>query len=216
MIINQHLQGKHPLWAITAAFGDNLQHSAAPLAKTLNLRPDALKQLQKLGTYINYNGYGSCLEDLHFAPDKLYRELVHYASPLDFIADKQPTFKQLEAGYLEDMQNAAQTQPSYKTKSIAVYKLPNETWAKRVSGVFGNDLANQYPGRAHAILTDTSEGDYQVSVRAPLHNKTKADELCASFPTGGGRKAAAGINHLPLADVTRFIEKFNETYSNMA
>jgi len=216
LIINQHLQGKHPLWAITAAFGDNLQHSAEQLAKTLNLRPDALKQLQKLGTYINYNGYGSCIEDLHFAPDKLYQELVNYASPLDFIADQQPTFKQLEAGYLEDMQNAAQTQPSYKTKSIAVYKLPNEIWAKRVSGVFGNDLANQYPDRAHAILTDTPEGDYQVSVRAPLNNKIKADELCALFPTGGGRKAAAGINHLPPVDVTRFIEKFNETYSNMA
>ncbi len=216
LIINQHLQTRYPLWAITAAYGDNLQHSAEQLAKTLNISPEVLKELQKLGTYINYNGYGSCIEDLHFSPDKLYQELVSYTSPLDFIVDKPLIFKQLETGYLEDMKNAAQTQPSYKTGSVAVYKLPNEGWAKRVSGAFGNDLANQYPNRAHAILTDTSKGDYQVSVRAPLNNKTKADQLCASFPTGGGRKSAAGINHLPPVDVARFIEKFNETYSNMS
>ncbi|MCF7972070.1 MAG: DHH family phosphoesterase [Methylococcaceae bacterium] len=215
LIINQHLQGKYPLWAITAAYGDNLQHSADQLADTLGLDSSTRAKLKNLGIYINYNGYGSCIEDLHFAPDKLYQELMSYTSPLDFITENQGTFKQLENGYLADMQRAAQTSPHYQTESVAVYKLPDETWAKRVSGVFGNDLANQYPDRAHAILTDTSAGDYQVSVRAPLNNKTKADALCASFPTGGGRKAAAGINHLPLTEVTRFIEKFNETYSNM-
>jgi hypothetical protein len=40
----------------------------------------------------------------------------------------------------------------------------------------------------------------------------KADELCASFKTGGGRKAAAGINHLPLTELAEFIEKFSQTY----
>ena len=213
LIINQHLQGKFPLWAITAAFGDNLHQSAEQLAKTLNIHSDTLEQLEKLGTYINYNGYGSCIADLHFAPDKLYQEMASYTSPLDFIANNPLIYNQLEQGYLEDMHSAEQTQAEYSTEKIAVFILPDETWARRVSGVFSNDLANQHRDRAHAVLTFTPDNDYQVSVRAPLNNKTKADELCASFATGGGRKAAAGINHLPKDDLGKFIEKFEKTYS---
>jgi hypothetical protein len=109
--------------------------------------------------------------------------------------------------------NAEQTQAEYSTEKVAVFILPDKTWARRVSGVFSNDLANQHPNRAHAVLTVTPDNDYQVSVRAPLNNKTKADELCASFATGGGRKAAAGINHLPMTKLATFIAKFSEMYS---
>jgi len=213
LIINQHLQGQYPLWAITAAFGDNLHKSAEQLAKILNIHSDALAQLEKLGTYINYNGYGSCIADLHFAPDKLYQEMSSYASPLDFIANNPLIYNQLEQGYLGDMHSTEQTQAEYDNDKIAVYILPDETWARRVSGVFSNDLANQAPDKAHAVLTYTPDHDFQVSVRAPLNNKTKADELCGSFPTGGGRKAAAGINHLPITELETFIAKFGEMYS---
>ena len=213
LIINQHLQGLYPLWAITAAFGDNLHNSAAQLANSLNINTEILNQLEKLGTYINYNGYGSCLEDLHFTPDKLYLEMASYTSPIDFIADNPLIYSQLENGYLEDMHHAIQTQPEYTSEKIAVYILQDQAWARRVSGVFSNDLANQHPDRAHAVLTYTPAGDYQVSVRAPLNNKMKADELCASFPTGGGRKAAAGINHLPIAELATFITRFKQTYT---
>jgi len=109
LIINQHLQGQFPLWAITAAFGDNLFSRAEQLANELNISAKIQAQLKNLGTYINYNGYGSCINDLHFAPDKLYQEMVKFTSPLDFISDNAPIFEQLETGYLEDMQNAAQT-----------------------------------------------------------------------------------------------------------
>jgi len=49
-------------------------------------------------------------------------------------------------------------------------------------------------------------------VRAPLVTKSGADELCSQFDTGGGRKGTAGINHLPDADVGRFIARFFEIY----
>ncbi len=213
LIINQHLQGQFPLWAITAAFGANLHKSAEQLAHTHNIDTAILNQLEKLGTYINYNGYGSCIADLHFAPDKLYQEMASYTSPLDFITNNPLIYNQLEQGYLEDMRNAEQTKAEYSNEKIAVFILPDETWARRVSGVFSNDLANQHPERAHAVLTVTPDNDYQVSVRAPLNNKTKADELCASFTTGGGRKAAAGINHLPKENIDHFIQQFEKTYS---
>jgi len=182
------------------------------LANQLNLNSTTVSQLKKLGTYINYNGYGSCIEDLHFPPAQLYQEMIDYSSPTDFIANNPLIYKQLESGYLEDMHSAEQIQPEFSSAAIAVYLLPDQTWARRISGVFSNDLANQYPDRANAVITHTPAGDYQVSVRAPLNNKSNADKLCASFPTGGGRMAAAGINHLPTNKLENFISKFNDTY----
>ena len=54
---------------------------------------DDLAQLKNLGTYINYNGYGSNLDDLHFEPAELYHKLVEFSDPLDFIASDKETFK---------------------------------------------------------------------------------------------------------------------------
>jgi hypothetical protein len=95
----------------------------------------------------------------------------------------------------------------------AVYLLPDAAWARRVSGVFGNDLANSDPARAHAVVTARDDGNYLVSVRAPLNNKTGADVLCREFPTGGGRAAAAGINELPAAQLPEFIARIAAFYA---
>ncbi len=212
LIVHKHLQGKYPLWAITAAFGDNLRDSATQLANSIKLSTAEQIQLEKLGIYINYNGYGSCLSDLHFTPKALYHKLKNYTSPLDFLSENKDIFEQLEQGYYDDFKQLEAIQPEYINESIAVYLLPDEIWAKRVNGVFGNKLANQHPDRAHAVLSKTDKAGYQVSVRAPLNNKTNADTLCASFPSGGGRKAAAGINFLPKEQFKIFIDAFENTY----
>lgn len=218
LLVNQHLNGKYPLWAITAAFGDNLNHSAEQLAATLNLNPTDLETLKNLGIYINYNGYGSCIADLHFAPDKLYQEMACFQSPLAFISDNHDIFTQLQQGYHEDMDTALHVKPEYQNDAVSVFILPDTVWARRVSGVFGNFLTNLHPTRAHAVITLNQDNDYQVSVRAPLINKHQhtnigADQLCSAFPTGGGRKAAAGINHLPGDQLPIFIKNFEAFYS---
>ena len=213
LLVNRYLNGKYPLWAITAAFGDNLNPSAEQLAATLQLSRTELESLENLGIYINYNGYGSCIEDLHFAPDKLYLEMAGYPSPFDFIHNNHGIFSQLKQGYEEDMASAQRIAPEYQSDAVAVYVLPDTIWARRVNGVFGNFLANLNPNRAHAVITHNAGNDYQVGVRAPLANKIGADELCSAFPSGGGRKAAAGINHLPDDKLTLFIEKFEDFYS---
>ncbi len=82
-----------------------------------------------------------------------------------------------------------------------------------MSGVFSNDLANGDRNRGHAVLTAKAGGTYLVSVRAPLDNKVGADELCMQFPTGGGRKAAAGINDLPADMLQEFIDAFAAYYA---
>jgi len=81
-----------------------------------------------------------------------------------------------------------------------------------VSGVYANALATANPERAHAMLTQQDGGSFLVSVRAPLNNKTGADELCRQFESGGGRKAAAGINKLAEADYDLFVEKFIQAF----
>jgi hypothetical protein len=212
LLVNGHLGGKYRAWAVTAAFGDNLIASAEQAAKPLALSEDQLKKLNDLGVCINYNGYGGSLEDLHFAPDQLFRELVPYASPFDFMADNTAIYEKLIGGYTDDMAQAMRIKPEFQTDAVGVYILPDEAWARRISGVYGNELANLTPSRAHAVFSFTSKGDYQISVRAPLTNKTGADELCSAFPTGGGRKSAAGINHLPIDQLGAFITAFAEKY----
>lgn len=213
LLVDQYLKGKYREWAITAAFGDNLIHSAEQAAHTLSLSENQLEQLKDLGVCLNYNGYGSSITDLHFAPDSLYRELVHYPSPFNFIADNSIIYEQLLTGYADDMAQAWNIKPEYLVDAVSVYILPDKVWARRISGVFGNELANQDPERAHAVLSYNAQGGYQVSVRAPLTRTTGADELCSSFTTGGGRKNAAGINHLPINELQKFIAAFAKKFA---
>lgn len=95
-----------------------------------------------------------------------------------------------------------------------MFILPNSTWARRISGVFGNELANKSPDKAHAILTEQQQGDYMVSIRGPLNRKYGADILASQFPTGGGRKAAAGINSLPQEQLSEFIHAFEQQFAS--
>lgn len=211
LLVDAFLQGQCRAWAVTAAFGDNFHDSAIAAAETLSLSEQQLDQLQELGTYINYNGYGSDLSDLHFEPDQLYQLMLPYTNPLDFIA-ADPSFKQLQSGYIDDMQKAEALKAEHLQTGSAVFVLPNAAWARRVSGVYGNALARKYPQRAHALLTHKAQGGYLISVRAPLANRTGADILCRQFETGGGRAAAAGVNHLAEHDFDTFVNRFQEAY----
>jgi len=213
LLVNNYLDGAYLAWAVTGTFGDNLKDSARAIAKPLGVDEAALQQLENLGIYINYNGYGSNLQDLHFEPVELYRLISQYASPFDFISDGSQHFQKLEQGYHQDMASAAALAPEYRDAAVAAFMLPDEPWARRVSGVYSNDLANADPDRAHAVLTVRANGCYLVSVRAPLNNKTGADELCMQFPTGGGRKAAAGINDLPADMLQQFLDTFAAFYA---
>lgn len=213
LLVNNHLQGAFRAWAVVGTFGDNLRGSAVRIAKPLGLDQAALEQLENLGIYINYNGYGARLEDLHFAPELLYQRLRHYPDPFAFMVDDREDFQHLEHGYRDDMAAAGALAPEHRDAATAVYVLPDAAWARRVSGVFSNDLANADPDRAHAVVTAKPDGNYLVSVRAPLSNKTGADVLCREFPSGGGRAAAAGINHLPAAELRVFIDRFAAFYA---
>lgn len=216
LIVDKLLSGKYHAWAIAGAYGDNLIVKADELCKKAGYSLEQSLQLKELGTLINYNGYGATIADLHFDPAELYRELSIYLSPFDLISDFGSPFYKLQKAYKEDMANALAISAKHKSELLSVFELPDEPWSRRISGVYGNLLANQTPNSAHAVLTKNKDDSYLVSLRAPLNNKQGAGDICSEFETGGGRAAAAGINKLPMRALNELIEKVESYYSHLS
>ncbi|UPW20084.1 DHH family phosphoesterase [Agarivorans sp. TSD2052] len=213
LLVDKHLNGQFHLWAITAAYGDNLLAKAEQLADEAKLNLSQRAQLKEFGTLINYNGYGATLDDLHIKPVELFQSLLAYDNPFSAIAADNSPFAVLQNAYKADMALAEASDCAASTDVAEVYLLPNQQWSRRVGGVFGNQLANNNPNKAHAVVSDNGDDTYLISVRAPLNNKTGADEVCSEFVTGGGRKAAAGINRLPHDQLDAFIRRLNGFYA---
>ncbi|MDP5054376.1 MAG: DHH family phosphoesterase, partial [Congregibacter sp.] len=98
LLVNGHLRGAYAHWAVVGAFGDNLDESAGAVARTLHLGADTVNLYKRLGTYVNYNGYGALLGDLHFHPAELYQLMHCYAEPCLFVEDAVSSFEKLEQG----------------------------------------------------------------------------------------------------------------------
>lgn len=212
LLVNEMLNGKYAYWAIAAAFGDNMIQAAEKLVEQYQLNRDQAELLKRLGVYINYNGYGQSINDLHFKPDELFKALVKFENPFELIELDNSIFHQLADAYHEDMMKAKSSPTLYDSTVLSVVELVDEPWSRRVSGVYGNDLANQSPNKAHAVFTLNNDDTYTVSLRAPLSNKQGAGDLCAKFATGGGRAAAAGINRLPKSEIELFINTVEAYY----
>ena len=214
LLVNGRLRGARVEWAITGAFGDNLDEPAQRLAEKSGLRASDVAALRELGICINYNGYGPSLDDLHFRPDALYESLFEAERPQAFL--ESPTFRKLQQGYQQDLAASAALKPVVEQPAFAVYQLPNAAWARRVSGVFSNDLVRAFPRRAHAVLTERDDDSFLVSVRAPFERRMGAEAVCSKFESGGGRAAAAGINRLPAGDLNRLVNALATEYNNQA
>lgn len=211
LIVDRYLSGRQRIWAVVAAFGDNLVKSALRAAELLELGPAEIERLKELGECLNYNAYGEAVDDLHYHPADLFETLSHYRDPRDFI-DGEPVFEVLKNACHDDLDRADGLAPVDGDDASAVFILPDAAWSRRVNGIFGNRLAQSHPRRAHAVLVKKA-GGYTVSVRAALARPHGADELCMKFESGGGRKSAAGINLLPESDLQRFIAAFREAFA---
>ncbi|PID77364.1 MAG: acetyltransferase [Deltaproteobacteria bacterium] len=211
LLVNDYLGGRYLLWAICGAFGDNLHEQALKLAANNDLSQEKIDILQEIGELINYNGYGSTIEDLHFAPDELYRQVHLFQDPFAFYRENK-ALAILRAGYDSDLAKCLDLNPLFPREKNRIFQLPDESWARRISGIFANLKAREKREAAHALMTKNNDKTWRISVRAPLNNKKNADNLCKSFPTGGGRAAAAGINYLPEEKLEDFFKAFNKTY----
>ncbi len=211
LLVDRELDGRRRVWAVVAAFGDNLGAAAARAAAPLHLALHQLAQLQELGECINYNAYGDSVDDLNYHPADLYESISGYADPFAFIID-EPVFEILRASRADDLYHAGELTPEAVNDRRAVYVMPDAPWSRRVNGSFANRLASQHPARAHAILIWRA-GGFSVSVRAPLAAPRGADALCRQFDSGGGREGAAGIDFLPEGELGRFARAFEQAYS---
>ncbi|MEY8200036.1 MAG: DHH family phosphoesterase [Colwellia sp.] len=214
LIVNAYLKSRFEEWAIVAAFGDNITVVAEKLCEKAGYSAQQVDHLRTLGVCMNYNGYGASLDDLFYHPADLYRIASQYESPFNFIESEVDVFSKLKNGYEQDMKKALAVKAFQESEKSAMFILPNEKWARRVSGVLGNELANRFPARAHAVLTEhggkyegqnVNEGRiYQVSIRAPRNNPVGADEIAAKFG-GGGRKGAAGVDVLQHSQINSLL-----------
>jgi hypothetical protein len=212
LIVDRLIEGRYPHWAIAAAFGDNLIAVATSLASDAHLSETQTTQLRSLGECINYNAYGESIADLYIHPAKLAQLMAPYDDPFQFIANESIA-SELAAGFSRDCTLAQGTPAAYASAHVALYVLPDAAWARRVSGVFANQLAGANPQRAHAVLTQHANNNYTVSIRAPINSPYGADDVAIAFPTGGGRKRAAGINQLPAEDINKLIEKMTAVWA---
>lgn len=166
--------------------------------------------MRHLGENLAYNAYGDSEADLIVHPADLYRTVSRYADPFRML-EKERVLERIAAIRRDDLAMACEVEPTVALDSATVYVLPDTAWSRRVRGAFGNHLANR--DIAHAILTPDTEGGYTVSVRAPQLKPTGADALCREFQTGGGRAAAAGINHLPQERLADFTRRMGQAFS---
>ena len=211
LIVDRHLEGRYTPWAVVAAFGDNLPGPAARAASRCGLEETDIARLHELGEALNYNAYGESVEDLHYHPADLFEMLHEFADPRQFIA-AEPVLDVLRGAFMDDLDRARSVRPELSMAAGEVLVLPDAAWSRRVNGILGNRLAESEPDRAHAVLVART-GGYLVSIRAPVERPRGADTLSMQFDTGGGRAGAAGINHLPEADLPRFVEAFGKTFA---
>ena len=211
LLVDHELHGAHRPWAITAAFGDNLDTQARKLAAEAGMTTEDTERLAELGRLLNYNAYGDTVADLHFHPADLYAALKPYVDPLA-AWNGAPQVKRLRAAHAEDWAFAGKIKPALETPGSVAVLLPAAPWARRVHGVLANRMADQAPSKASAVLVENEDGTVRVSVRAPKARPTGADRLCRGFETGGGRALAAGISRLPRDQVDQFLQRFEQAF----
>ncbi|MES2743648.1 MAG: hypothetical protein V4754_22230 [Pseudomonadota bacterium] len=207
ILVDRMLGGRQRRWAVVGAYGDNMDASARSLGAGAGLSAEQLKALEQLGRVLNYNAYGECVADLHLDPAALYRDISQYSDPFEFVAGS-PHYARLRDGYHYDCTRMGELEPYWQGMGGVIYLLPNQPWARRISGVLANRLASGAERMSScAVLTENASGAFLVSVRSGDAVQHSASDLCAQFG-GGGRTGAGGINQLPGAELERFIAAF--------
>jgi len=135
VLVDLHLQGRFRPWAVTAAFGDNLEPVGRRLAADLGMPESQAQALQLLGTVLNYNAYGESVADLHIAPDILYRAVQPFVDPLDFIVNARE-YKILHEGYQGDAERMAGLQ-ALRSESCGAERTVGTPYFRGVCESFG-------------------------------------------------------------------------------
>jgi hypothetical protein len=211
VLVDRYLNGRFRVWAVVGAFGDSLDDVAMNLGASLALGAAALEKLRELGRSLNYNAYGESEADLLIRPAELAACLAKYEDPLEFAA-REEIYTRLQAARHADLKEAMDVAPYWSGERAAAYLLPNRPSSRRALGPLANHLAGIDPGRALVVIAPKAGGGYMVSVRVPGARSLSAEAFCRRFPTGGGRREAAGIDALPGERLRELIESFGTAF----
>ena len=205
LMVDKFLNGRFRSWALVACYGDNFAAKAVILGTEMGLSKKQLASLQMLGELMNYNSYGDSIDDLYVAPEDLYRQIQKYDQPLEFLASEKKLISDLHDQMNDDFKKGWDL-PEERLQNVVIKRLPNQKWARRISGLLANRLSQRTQQFAHLILIE-KESHFSASIRKPLHHNTPASLIAKQFPTGGGRREAAGINVLPKQQIDSLIKK---------
>ena len=205
-IVDRRLGARFRAWAVAAAYGDGLARTADALADSIGLSPGERETLAPSGRISTTTPTAT--------PKRTFS-----SRPPPSIASSRRTRARCDSPRRRrSLRAACGSRCGHETRvrggayQPGVYLLPDADWARRVSGTFANDLAAGAPDRAHAVLVPCPDDGYGVSIRAPRAAPTGCAALAREFATGGGREAAAGIDHLPVHMLERFIERFQTAF----
>lgn len=220
-IVNAVLGHKHPLWAAMAAYGDNLSATASALAASGGASSHEAALLRRVGVLLNYNAYGDEPGDALFDAADIAARMAGIESALDFCWD-QTLIGPLAARFDEDRELFDRLDPLVESSAASAYLVPDEAFARRYGATWANERVMLNPSQALAVIHPRKDGTFTVSIRSPRDWRMEkgkegavrsAAELAKEFPTGGGRKLAAGIDELPADQLRRFTDRFREYYS---
>lgn len=212
-IVNAVCGGVYPGWAAMAAYGDNVPVTGDALLREAGIDGEDRSLLRKGGILINYNAYGEKPGDALLRPDDVAGRMAGFASALDFCRDAGLLYS-LEEQFARDGERFGGLKSLVDSEKAAAFLLPDEPWARRYGATWANERILARPGEALAILLPRDDGSYMVSIRSALKigKIGAASDLAGEFPTGGGRRLAAGINRLSAEDLLRFLDRFLEFY----
>lgn len=211
ILVDKFIDGLHRPWTICGAYGDNLHEQAEKLNPCFS--ETAMLQLKEIGETLNYNGYGNQESDLNVHPKDVYLDIQKYRSPFQY-RKKSEIYNKINTQMKSDETELNSSEILHTSKTGNIILLPNTKASIRYSGIYSNKQTTDNPNKAFAILTNINEDTYRISIRSPKNNPVGASKLALSFPTGGGREKAAGINELPKTELKKFIEKFENIYGN--
>jgi len=211
ILVDKFIDGLHRPWTICGAYGDNLHEQAEKLNPCFS--ETKMLELKEIGETLNYNGYGNEESDLTVHPKDVYLDIQKYRSPFQY-RKKSEIYNKINAQMNSDEAELNSSEILHTSETGNIILLPSTKASTRYSGIYSNKKTTENPNKAFAILTNINEDTYRISIRSPKNNPTGASKLALSFPTGGGREKAAGINELPKTEFKNFIEKFENIYGN--
>jgi len=209
MLVDDYVDGLYRPWSVVGAYGDNLREQAEELNPGFSAKK--MSDLKEIGETLNYNGYGMVESDLTVHPKDVYTDLSKYDSPFDY-RRKSDIYDKIHHQKCMDSHELNSSEIMHESWTGKVVLLPDTPASVRYSGIYSNQLTTDNTNQAFLILTKVDQDHYRVSIRAPKDRPTGACALADNFDTGGGREKAAGINMLPVKQLNKLIDLFEQQF----